>query len=270
MAPDQRVTTRNARFQQWQTLLTNRTKRGRAGEFLVQGVRPISLAIEHGWPIREVLYSPGRGRSVWAREVLATTRARRVEVAPELLAELGEKDDVPELLAVIEMPDDDINRIPATSDLLAVVLDRPSSPGNVGTLIRSTDAFGGHGLIVAGHAADPYDPKAVRASTGSLFALPTVRVPGAREVLDHVADLRRAGIDVCIIGTDETGTVDVADHDLTRPTIVVIGNETTGLSAAWREAVDVMVNIPIGGAASSLNAANAGTVVLYEAARQRR
>ena len=62
-------------------------------------------------------------------------------------------------------------------DLLVVVFDRPTTPGNVGTLIRSADAFGAAGVIITGHAADPYDPKAVRASTGSLFAVPVVRVP---------------------------------------------------------------------------------------------
>lgn len=72
-----------------------------------------------------------------------------------------------------------------------------------------------------------------------------------------------------MIGTDESGVVDIAAHDLTGPTLVVVGNETTGMSSAWREACDTVVRIPIGGAASSLNAATAATVVLYEAARQR-
>jgi TrmH family RNA methyltransferase len=73
-----------------------------------------------------------------------------------------------------------------------------------------------------------------------------------------------------IVGTDEHGSGDLADSDLTGPTVVLIGNETTGLSAAWREAADEIVRIPITGAASSLNAASAATVVLYEAVRQRR
>jgi tRNA G18 (ribose-2'-O)-methylase SpoU len=110
----------------------------------------------------------------------------------------------------------------------------------------------------------------VRASTGSLFALPVVRAPSHREVLDWVAGLRDAGTPVRVVGTDETGTVEAAEHDLTVPTVLVVGNETVGMSAGWRQACDTVVRIPIGGAASSLNAATAGTVVLYEAARQRR
>jgi TrmH family RNA methyltransferase len=269
-----RVTSRNAAFQQWQALLSNRMKRQRAREFLVQGVRPITLAIEHRWPLDAIIYDISRPLSRWAEDMLAASAAsgaQRVAMAPELLRELGEKDDgAPEMVAVAAIPPDDFSRIPVSPraplspGLLAVALDRPASPGNIGTVIRSADAFGAQGLIVTGHAADPYDPKSVRASTGSLFAIPVVRATSHAEVIAW-ARSRSA----TVIGTDEKGEHDIADTDLTRPAVVVIGNETTGLSEAWRQACDVMARIPITGAASSLNAACAATVVLYEAARQR-
>ena len=85
-----RVTTRNARFQQWEALLGNRSKRQRGGAFLVQGVRPITLAVQAGWEIRELLYNADARLSTWARETLAQTRATRIAVAGELLHELGE------------------------------------------------------------------------------------------------------------------------------------------------------------------------------------
>jgi 23S rRNA (uridine2479-2'-O)-methyltransferase len=266
-----KVTTRNASFQQWQALLTNRTKRQRAGEFLVQGVRPITLALEHGWTITTVLYSDRRALSAWARDVLDRAGATPVAMAPDLLAELAEKpDDPPELLAVVTLPADSLDRVPVGPRLLAVVFDRPTTPGNIGTLIRSADAFGASAVIITGHAADPYDPKAVRASTGSLFAVPVIRTDSHREVLDWIAALRRQGLPVRLVGTDEHGAADLADYDLTGPHVVLIGNETHGLSAGWRAAADETVRIPITGAASSLNAASAATVVLYEAIRQRR
>lgn len=258
-----KVSTRNAKFQQWEALLHNRTKRHRQGEFLVQGVRPITLAIEHGWTIRSLI-SDGRPRlSAWAGEVWETTTAEQVVMAPELVAELGEKDEPSELLAVVEMPSDDLDRLDPTG--LIVVFDRPSQPGNLGTLARSADAFGASGLLVTGHAADPYDPRSVRSSTGSLFALTVVRAPSHREVLEWA---HPHGITV--VGTDEAGTVDVREADLTGPLIVVVGNETNGMTAAWREACDPLVSIPMAGSASSLNAATAGSIVLEEAFRQRR
>ncbi|MEV4541192.1 TrmH family RNA methyltransferase [Micromonospora echinaurantiaca] len=271
MAKTLKITARNASFQQWQALLTNRNKRQRLREFLVQGVRPISLALEHGWEIRALLYPDRQTLSRWCRDLLDQVSTTRVALAPELMRELGGKEEEsPELLAVVAQPDDSLDRIPVGPKMLVVVFDRPKTPGNVGTLIRSADAFGASGVIITGHAADPYDPKAVRASTGSLFALPVVRVASHREVLDWITAVRAAGLPrVQIIGTDEHGEVDVAEHDLTCPTLLLVGNETHGLSSGWQEASDRMVRIPIVGAASSLNAAAAGTVVLYEAARQR-
>jgi tRNA G18 (ribose-2'-O)-methylase SpoU len=264
-----RITTRNARFQQWQALLTNRTKRQRAGEFLVQGVRPVSQAVARDWPLRAILYRDGGGLSRWARDLLDRVGAPQIAVAAELLGELSDKDDPSELIAVAAMPADSLGRIPLGRGLLGhsflgAVFDRAGSPGNIGTLLRSADAFGAGGVIITGHAADVYDPKAVRASTGSLFSVPAVRVSGHREVLDWAAGR------CTVIGADESADADVDSVDLTRPTLLVIGNETVGLSAAWRDACDVLVRIPMTGSASSLNAATAAGILLYEAARQRR
>ena len=267
------MSSRNARFQEWQALLANRRKRRQAGAFVVQGVRPITLALEHGWPVRALIYDGDRRLSRWASSVLespAAAGAERVAMSGELVAELGEKDqDAPELVAVVAMPADDLGRIQVAEGFLGLAFDRPGSPGNVGSVIRSADAFGAAGVIVTGHAADPYDPQAVRASTGSLLAVPVVRAEGPAEVLAWVRAERAAGVPVAVVGTDEHGRDDVAAHDLTGPTLVVIGNETSGLSEAWRSACDAIVRIPISGAASSLNAASAATVLLYEAARQR-
>ena len=270
MAGTLRVTSRNARFQQWQSLLGNRAKRQRSGEFLVQGVRPISLAAASGWPLHALIYDAGRPLSDWAQQLLRTVDSVQVAMAPDLLAELGEKaDSQPELVAVAGLPRDDLDRIPADEGFLGVALDRPASPGNIGSIIRSADAFGAHGVIVTGHAADVYDPRSVRASTGSLFAVPVVRCASHREVAGWLAARRARGWPVVLAGADEHGGQAVFDADFTGPTLLVVGNEGTGLSGGWRELCDRLVSIPMTGAASSLNAASAATAVLYEAARQR-
>jgi TrmH family RNA methyltransferase len=185
-------------------------------------------------------------------------------VAPKLLADLGQHDDVvPELVAVAGMPADDLTRIRLQTRLV-LLLDRPGSPGNLGSLIRSADAFGVDGLIVCGHAVDAYEPAVVRASTGSLFALPVVRADAPQPVLDWAES-----VGLQVIGTDEDGEpLDAVD--LRGPVLVVVGNETRGMSAAWRAAATTTAAIPMRGSASSLNAANAGSIVLYEATRQRR
>lgn len=123
---------------------------------------------------------------------------------------------------------------------------------------------------MTGHAADPYDPRCVRASTGSMLTVPVVRVPSHAEVLawvQHQRELDRAPW--VVLGLDEGGRAALRRTDLTGPTVLVVGNETRGLTRAWREACDEVVNIPMVGAASSLNAAVAGSLVLHEALQQR-
>lgn len=285
------VHTRNAAFQQWQALLTNRTKRSRTGEFLVHGVRPLRLALEHGWPVRALLRAD-RALSDWGEAVWRSTPGQHAILADELMAELGQKDDsVPELVAVLELPPDDLDRLlgspdprghsqPAPSTPLITVFDRPTSPGNIGTLVRSVDALGGTGLVVTGHAADPYDPRCVRASTGSMLTVPVVRVPSHAEVLAWVQRQQEAArvklhgapeasARWVVLGLDEGGRAALRRTDLTGPTVLVVGNETRGLTRSWREACDEVVSIPMVGAASSLNAAVAGSVVLHEALAQR-
>lgn len=265
------VSRRNAAFQQWQALLVNRSRRHRSGEFLVHGVRPITLAVEHGWPLAALLSPAGTALSRWATELIARAGAEHVEVSRELMGELADRDTpdggVPELIAVARTRPDELSRIRLGATSLLLALDRPASPGNLGTMIRSAEAFGAVGVIVAGHATDIYDPRTVRASTGSVFAVPTVRVPSA----DLVADWLDANSPyTTIIGTDEHGDCALDAADLSGSRLIVIGTEATGMSAGWRARCAQTVSIPIGGAASSLNAAVAASIVLYEATRQRR
>ena len=108
--PDLRITRENARFQQWEALLTKRSKRHRNREFLVQGVRPITRAVEEGWTVRALLRAEG-SVSDWADGLWSTTDAERVTLSPDLHTRLSGKDDGAELVAVVEMPEDGVERL---------------------------------------------------------------------------------------------------------------------------------------------------------------
>lgn len=265
-----RITRRNSAFQVLQSLAANRQKRHQSRTFLVEGVRPITTALERSWTFGAVIYADGRKLSSWARDVIdRSPAATRYELSEDLLAELSRKEDTSEILAVLEMPDDSLERIPVREDLLTIVTDRPASPGNLGTLIRSCDAFGAHGLIVSGHAADIYDPATITASRGSLFALPVVRTASPATVATWIGEARSAEPRLRVVCADERGACDVFDSDFSGPTVIVLGNEAQGLSRAYLDLCDAAVRIPITGAASSLNVGVAGSILLYEAARQR-
>jgi TrmH family RNA methyltransferase len=257
-------------FQRIEVLRRNRQKRQRYGEFFVEGVRAVNQALAHDWEIRSFSYSFERRLSDWATGILAQSPARtHFELPASLMEQLSEKAETSELLAVVGIPPDDLSRIPLGKRLLIVVCDRPASPGNLGTLLRSCDALGADGLIISGHGADLYDPETVRASTGSLFALPAVRISGPRELEPWLAAGRGQVGDLAVVGTDEKSQTLVWDHDFRRPTVLLLGNEKWGLSAAYREMCDGSVSIPIGGSATSLNVAVAASILLYEVRRQR-
>ena len=265
-----RVYSENNLFQYMDTLRRRREKRQHEGVFFLEGVRPINQALAHGWRVVTFAYAPERGLSSWAREILAQSRAEtHVELPAALLAKLSSKSEPSELLALLAMPADDLDRLALAPDLLVVICDRPASPGNLGSIIRSCDALGAHGVIMTGHSVDLYDPETISASVGSLFALPVVRLPSPRALAPWMERVRERLGALTMVGCDEAGETRLWEQDFRGPTLLVMGNEKWGMSAAYREQCDVITRIPMAGSASSLNVASATSIFLYEIARQR-
>jgi TrmH family RNA methyltransferase len=252
-------------------LRRNRNKRHRYGEFVVEGVRAINGALAAGWTVRSFAYPRDRQLSRWATDILdASTADSHLAVAPALFDTISEKEESSELLAVVATRPDSIDRIPVRAGMLVVVVDRPGSPGNLGTLIRSCDAFGADGVIVSGHGVDLYDPATIRASVGSFFAVPSIALPSHREVGEWVSGLRQSYPGLTLVGTSARASSDLRDFAWGTEVVLLVGNETTGLSHAYREMCDDVVRIPMRGTATSLNAAVATSIVLYEVDTHRR
>ena len=140
-------------------------------------------------------------------------------------------------------------------------------PGNLGTLIRSAEAFGASGLLTTSGTVSPWNGKALRASVGSIF-----RVPVATAGLDDLHTLQTRGLKLLAavgegVGSDRV--VELPDTDLTTGVAILIGNEGAGLAPDWLALADARITIPCAGPVESLNAAVAGSVILYEAHRQR-
>jgi tRNA G18 (ribose-2'-O)-methylase SpoU len=264
-----KIHSENNDFQHIEVLKRNRLKRHRYREFFVEGVIPITRAVECGWSIVALVYPAQRRLSNWARETIERAGAETLfELAPELMDKISDKEDASELVGIVAMPGDDLPRLQAGRGIW-VLFDRPSNHGNLGAIIRSCDAFGAGGLIMTGHAVDLYDPRTIRASVGSLFALPVIRLPSYRQVQPWTAAMKdEQGLQ--IVGTSAKAMIDILDVDFRGPTLLVVGNETRGLSNAYQDICDVMVRIPMYGSATSLNVACATSVLLYEVDRQRR
>ncbi len=268
-----KIFTKNAAYQKFEVLKTNRNKRFKYYEFFVEGVRNINEAIKNGWEFASLLYTPEKPLSNWARGMLQTVKTEvNYELPESLMAELSGKTDTSELLAVVKMREDDFSRFPMRENSIFALFDRPSNKGNLGTIIRSCDAMGIDGLILTGHAVDLYDPEVTISSMGSFFSMPTIRIPDNEQVFAWIEKIRERYPAFQVIGTTAHKEKNIGDVDLKRPTLLMIGNETDGLCRAFKEGCDMLATIPMSdnSSASSLNVACAATVLFYEAARQRR
>lgn len=265
------VTTRNNWFQRAEVIQRNRKKRWEHRQFLVEGVRAINqLRRAPNWRVEALIYSPAQRLSGWARDVLAEIEcAYHLEMAPELLAELSDKEETSEVLAIVNMPEIDDVPISITEKSIVVLLDRPSNPGNLGSIIRSCDAFGVDHLVITGHGADPFDPVTVRATAGAFFSVPLARLSGNEMLASWFGQCRASVPNAQIIGTSVQGDLPLTACDFTQPTILCMGNETMGLSAWLKEQCDALASMHMQGVASSLNLANATTAILFEICRQR-
>ncbi len=239
------IHTQNSEFQYIETLRRNRAKRSKAGEFFVEGVRSIDQALRSGWQINALVFTREKRLSDWATGVLANANAQRhYELPARLLSELSQKEEPSELLALVAIPSDDLTRIPERENPLVVVLDRPIRPGNIGTVIRSCDALRVDGLIITGHSADLYDPETIRASTGSFFSVPSVRLPSHNELLPWIERMKTRHGGLQVVGTSAKAAVPIDAADFKGPIVLVTGNETHGLSEAYRSLCDADGNHP--------------------------
>ena len=243
------IRSENAAFQLLEALRHNRRKREQRGELLVEGVRAIDRCLSAGWPVRAVLSPIDAAPSAWARSVFER---------------LADREEPPEVLLVARIPAPDLSLVPRSADGVVVLVDRPSSPGNLGTIIRTADALGAAGVLTTGHGVHLYDPRTIRANVGSLFALPVVPVPSHEALVEWLDGWRDTAPGLRVYATDETGDV-VLDGSarLTRPALLLLGTERTGLSRALRDLADATVAVPMTGSASSLNVAVTHGIVLH-------
>lgn len=261
----------NPRVKHARKLLKQRKFREMHGEFVVEGVQAVAEAVAHGWELRQLYYHDANVRSDKAIEVLGQAEARVcIELARPVLNTLSERPENPaELIAVIGTPADDLARVPLSGDMLTVVMDEPRDPGNLGTIIRTADALGIGGVLLVGDAVDRYAPKTIRATMGSLFAVPVAHLADAGRVSEWLETAREGASGLQVVATAPSGGVPVYAHDFSPAAVIVVGNERRGVSDELRAVCDVEVAIPMSGSAESLNAAVATSIVLYEACRQR-
>ncbi|MCB1258040.1 MAG: RNA methyltransferase, partial [Microthrixaceae bacterium] len=238
-----------------------------AGEYLIDGPTLLAEALDSGVNLDRVFVESKSIDDAVIDRARGVTRVR--EVSDGTLAKVLDLVNPNGMVAVAKMGAAPLSSSPGLSDaiggadLLLVLVD-VADPGNVGTMLRAAEASGCAGVVVAGDSTDPFSPKVVRASAGSLFRLP---VHLAGDPVETLESIRSVGLRALATVVGEGRAPE--DIELCGSAIV-IGNEAHGLDREIVDACDGTITVPMTGRVESLNAAMAATIVLFEAARQRR
>ena len=267
-----KVIAKDSTYQKFEVLKTNRNKRYKYNEFLVEGVRSLKEAVANKWNIKSFIYDSGN-LSDWARGTISSVKTQgNFVLTPELMKDLSGKEDTSELMAIIEMREDRLENVPLSKTPFIVLFDRPSNKGNLGTIIRSCDSLGADMLIITGHAVDLYDPDVVVSAMGSFFNMPVIRIEDNNDLYSYINNLKGSYPSLLVAGSTAHKETPIEEVDFTRPLVLMIGNETMGLNKAFKDYCDVLCTIPMDekSYATSFNVGCAASIMMYEVTRQRK
>ena len=244
--------------------MVKRALRWREDACVLEGPDLVEAALAAGAELEALYVDAARADDPRLEALVARARdagVRAFALAPGVLERVADAVTPQGILAAARLP---VATLEAVRPGTVLVLCDLRDPGNVGTLIRTADATGAAAVVLCGPGVDPTNPKALRASAGSIFHVPVV----VAELDDALADLRAKGARV--LASVARGGDDPCACDLTGPCALLIGNEATGLTEADVARCDGSLTIPMVGRAESLNAAMAGAMLAYEAMVQRR
>jgi TrmH family RNA methyltransferase len=250
--------------------LRDRRDRDATGLFLIEGYREISRAVTGNVSFDQLFYCEEMFLGSHEQELLSSCLKKGaclIKTTTHIFSKISYRDRPDGLLAVAKKMNITIDAIeknlPLYKKPLIVIAEAIEKPGNLGTIIRSSDAAGVDIVIVANGCTDIYNPNVVRASVGTLFTIPVVETSNA----EALSFCQRHHIN--LIAATPEGKAVYTDVPMTEPLGIVVGTEQLGLTPFWKEACHTRVRIPMAGVADSLNVAMATTLFLFEAVRQR-
>lgn len=261
------IASRNNPYLRKLRLLHQREGRDKTGLFLIDGIRPVAEAIKMDVKLETLLLAPRLLIHPSAQRLarrLQRSGTPILSVTPEVYHSLSQAVEPQGIGAVVRQKWERLDQVKPSRGLCWVAVESVQSPGNLGTIIRTSEAVGCAGLILIGDSADPYDPATVRASMGALFNQRFVRTSQAA-----FAEWKKRR-QCTLVGTSPAAERDYHTVVYPRPTILLMGSEKQGLSEAMQALCDLRVKIPMVGRSDSLNVAVATSILLYELFNQRR
>jgi RNA methyltransferase, TrmH family len=245
--------------------LSQKKGREETGTFMAEGLKLVIDALDLGWTINTLVYAKNAKDKPLVMKVAARTVAAGglvLEVSEKVLSAITRRDNPQTVAGIFNTRWRDLSSVRPASGETYVALDRVRDPGNLGTIIRTADAAGASGVILIGETTDPFSLETVRATMGSIFAVPMVRATPE-------AFLRwKASSGAKVVATHLAGSVDYRTIDYAKkPVVLLMGNEQQGLPEMLASEADALARIPQAGLADSLNLAVATAVMLFEARR---
>lgn len=245
--------------------LSLKKARDESKTFLAEGLKLVIDALDRGWTIRTLVYAKaGKGKPLVEKVAARTVAAGGLvlEVSEKVMSSITRRENPQMVAAVFEQRWTPLKEIQPKGSETWIALDRVRDPGNLGTIIRTADATGASGVILVGDCTDPFSMETVRATMGSMFALPLVKTTPA-DFLKW-----KKSVDARLVATHLAGAVDYRTIDYkSKPVILMMGNEQSGLPDELAQAADKLARIPQVGMADSLNLAVATGVMLFEVRR---
>ncbi len=263
------TSTQNPQFKALRSLRL-RKYRQRECRYLIEGIRIVEEALTNGAPVETLVYAPELLISERAQALVQRLDpAQCLAISSDLFHSLSQRDQPQGIAAVVRIEHPLLAEIPLVEDLLVLVAYQLRDPGNLGTIIRTADAAGATGVVIVEPSVDLYDPQTVRATMGSLFALPIVRLAEEAALPRWVDEARAVGLPLQVVASSSHAAQVHYEADYRRPTVLLVGSERKGLPQAVREGADIQVRLPMSGRATSLNVAAATAALVYEIVRQR-
>jgi TrmH family RNA methyltransferase len=238
-----------------------RKERDETGLFVAEGLKNVTEGVEQGHAPQILLHGPGAEHPLLRQAIEATRAAggEAIEVTEAILAKVSRRDNPQAVVGVFRQAFKALDQLEPQSASCWVALHRVRDPGNLGTIVRTADAAGCGAVILVGECCDPYSVEAVRATMGSIFAVPLVKATEAEFAA------WRESWPGSVVGTLLSAAVDHRSADYQAPALILMGNEQQGLPPEMAKLCDVNVKIPMRGRADSLNLAVATGIMIYAA-----
>ena len=258
----------NTRIKQLVALQQKSAERRRQGLFTVEGRRELLHALEAGFKPEALFLCPAIISSDDTQQLLQAVAATGAEVnvvnvAPNVYEKIAYRGGTEGVVAVMHTLEQRLEGLRLTKSPLIVVLESVEKPGNLGAVLRSADAAGADAVIICDPLTDLYNPNLIRSSIGAIFTVPCVACTSD----ECISFLKQQGISILTAQLQDSKPY--YDTDMKRPTAIVMGTESTGLTNQWRRAADAHIRIPMLGRLDSLNVSVSAAILLYEAVRQR-